>query len=156
MSIPRRIIVPTAPDAILSPNRNAKWGYREKRAARESLQVASKYAALETARMGCIEQQVRVTACICWPYRRQRMDLDNLGAMLKGMWDGFTNAGLWRDDRQMMALTVTQERLDRAGNANWPGGCIVVDIEEVQENADGTLELPTEDDLFSHRVGETE
>ena len=59
------------------------------------------------------------------------MDLDNLGAMLKGLWDGFTNAELWRDDRQMQSLTVTQERLDKPGNASWPGGCVVVDIEEV-------------------------
>ena len=41
------------------------------------------------------------------------------------------NAELWRDDRQMVSLTVTQERLDRSGNAQYPGGCIRVDIEEV-------------------------
>ena len=119
------------PDAILGPNRNAKWGYRDKRKAREELQTAAKYAALETARLGRIEGPVRVEACICWPTGRQRMDLDNLGAMLKGLWDGFTNAELWRDDRQMQSLTVTQERLDKPGNASWPGGCVVVDIEEV-------------------------
>lgn len=71
-----RIVVPTVPDAILGPNRNAKWGYRDKREARETLQSAAKYAALETARLGRIEGQVRVTACICWPAKRQRMDLD--------------------------------------------------------------------------------
>lgn len=27
-------------------------------------------------------------------------------------------------------LTVTQSRLDKAGNATYPGGAIVVDIEE--------------------------
>ena len=28
-------------------------------------------------------------------------------------------------------MSIEQERLDKAGNANWPGGAIVVDIEEV-------------------------
>lgn len=126
-----RIIVPTVPDAILGPNRNAKWGYRDKREARETLQHAAKYASLETARLGRIEGRVRVSACICWPTGRKSMDLDNLGAMLKGMWDGFTNAELWRDDRQMVSLTVTQERLDRAGNATYPGGAIIVEITQI-------------------------
>jgi len=46
--------------------------------------------------------------------------------------DGLTDAGVWWDDRSIERLTVTQSRLDKVGNATYPGGAIVVDIEEVQ------------------------
>lgn len=130
-AVVRRVIVPGVPASVLSPNRVAKHGYYEKREARRELQHAAWAAALEAREDTPIPGRLKVSACICWPKGVPKKDLDNLGAMLKGLWDGFTDAGYWRDDRQMVSLTVTQERLDKAGNAAWPGGCVVVDIEEV-------------------------
>lgn len=133
----RRVIVPTVPDAVLSPNRVAKYGFHAKRRARAELQRAAWAAALEAREENPIEGDLRVTARILWPPGARRKDLDNLGAMLKGCWDGFTDAAFWVDDRQMVSLTVTQDRLDKAGLVSYPGGCVVVDVEQVSDDAEG-------------------
>lgn len=132
VSSTRRVIVGCVPDAVLSPNRQAQHGFYLKRRARADLQRVAWAAALEARDNNPIEGNLKVRACICWPKGRQRMDMDNLSSMLKGAFDGFTDADYWHDDRQIVELTVTQARLDAAGNANWPAGCIVVDIEALE------------------------
>ncbi len=129
VAVIRRVIIPVVPDGILSPNRSARYGYRAKEKARKELRRAAWVAALELREDNPLGGKLRVKACVCWPKGVARKDLDNLGAMLKGCWDGFTDADYWHDDRQIVELTVTQDRLDKAGNANWPAGCIVVDVE---------------------------
>jgi Holliday junction resolvase RusA-like endonuclease len=126
----RRVIVPAVPDPVLSPNRQAKYGYRAKRRAREELQRVAWAAALEAREDTPLAGKLKVRACVMWPKGSSRKDLDNLGAMLKGCWDGFTDAAYWQDDRQIVELTLTQDRLSKAGNLDYPGGCITVDIEE--------------------------
>jgi len=133
----RRVIVPTVPDGVLSPNRSAKYGFHAKRRARAELQRAAWNPYLEAREENPLEGDLRVTARILWPPGARKKDLDNLGAMLKGCWDGFTDAAFWVDDRQMVALTVTQDRLDKAGRVSYPSGCVVVDVEQVSDDGEG-------------------
>jgi Holliday junction resolvase RusA-like endonuclease len=127
----RRVLVPGVPDAVLSPN--ASWGvhWGTKARARNRLGKAAWAAALQARPEVPISEPVKVTARICWPSRRQIMDDDNAAACLKRMWDAFTQAGMWEDDRLMRLQPIQQEKLDKEGLLTWPGGVIVVDIEEV-------------------------
>ena len=67
-----------------------------------------------------------MTISVYWPRKRRRHDLDNALAMTKAATDGLTDAGVFDDDRQIVAIHVSQ---DRAG-PDYPCGCIVFDIEE--------------------------
>jgi Holliday junction resolvase RusA-like endonuclease len=129
-AVVRRVVVPCVPDSVLSPNRQARHGYWAKRQARAELQRAAWAAALDAREELPLAGKLKVRACVLWPKGIPRKDLDNLGAMLKGCFDGFTDAGYWQDDRQIVELTLTQGRLDKRGNVEWPGGCITVEIEE--------------------------
>lgn len=124
-----RIIVPMCPPEELNPNARVHW--RPYRRASGALRTAAKYAALADGPIDLIAGRVDVSIRVCWPKRRRVLDADNALASCKAALDGLTDAGVWRDDRQMRRVTVEQERLDRAGNATYPGGCIVVEIEEV-------------------------
>ncbi len=62
--------------------------------------------------------RVRVTIEASPPDRRRR-DLDNL---LKAPLDALTHAGLWCDDEQIDALTITREPVQ-------PGGRIIITVE---------------------------
>lgn len=127
-----RIIVPQVPDAALSPNasRYQHWGTKT-RARDEFARSAWAVCYDAVAQSKPIAGPVKVTARICWPRGRKRMDADNASATLKAMLDAFTKARLWQDDKQIRELDVQQERLDAVGNATWPAGCIVVDVQEI-------------------------
>ena len=130
-AIALRIIVPQVPDRALSPNasREQHWGTKTK--ARNELARSAWAVAYDVRPENAIEGPVDVTARICWPRGRKRMDTDNAIACLKAMLDAFTKAGIWQDDKQIRTLDVQQERLDLAGNAAYPGGCIVVEIIQI-------------------------
>lgn len=126
-----RVIVPDVPDAVLSPNAREHWAKRAK--ATKALRTATWAAAIRDGSVTPIRGPVRMTACIYWPKHRQRMDADNAAACLKGLIDGLTDARVWLDDRQLVASpVVTQERLARDARGNYPGGCVVVEIEAVE------------------------
>lgn len=126
----RRVTVPMCPPEELNPNARVHW--RPYRRASGALRTAAKYAALEHGRAEPITGRVDVLVRVCWPKRRRTLDADNALASCKAALDGLTDAGVWRDDRQMRRVSVEQERLDKAGNTAWPGGCIVVEIQEVR------------------------
>ena len=125
----RRVIVPMCPPEELNPNSRVHW--RPYRRASGALRTAAKYAALEHGGTDPIVGRVDVSIRVCWPKRRRVLDADNALASCKAALDGLTDAGVWQDDRQMRRVSVEQEKLDKAGNAMYPGGAIVVDIEEV-------------------------
>ena len=58
-------------------------------------------------RQACSIAVVRLHAF--WPTVR-RMDADNLLATMKAAFDGFTDAGLWTDDRQVAFLPSQQSK----------------------------------------------
>ena len=126
-----RIIVNGVPSAALSPNASRMQHWGTKTRARNELAFSAWAAAYDVRPEEPIEDPVSVTVRVCWPKGRKRMDVDNLTACLKPMLDAFTRSKIWNDDKQVQQLDVQQERLDKAGLANWPGGCVVVDIEEV-------------------------
>jgi Holliday junction resolvase RusA-like endonuclease len=70
----------------------------------------------------------RATVQVTWPDRRRR-DLDNLLASTKAYWDGFTDAGVWRDD-SLVTWILPPARVDKQAAG------VVVTIEPIAEGDD--------------------
>ena len=118
------IRLPVCPDAVLSPNGREHW--REKAKSVKQLREIAYYWALKamwaqdwSTALG----PVTVRATIGWSKGRKRMDPSNVGITLKPVWDGFEDAGLYVNDKQVTVESVDQER-DKDGV-----GYIVVDLE---------------------------
>ncbi len=118
------IRLPVCPDAVLSPNTRCHW--RRKAAAVKQLRQIAYYWALQamwaqdwSTALG----PVTVRATIGWSKGRKRMDPTNLADMLKPVWDGFQDAEIYANDKQVTVGSVEQER-DPAGV-----GYIVIEVE---------------------------
>lgn len=61
-------------------------------------------------------------------------DTINLPAMLKGYFDGFTDAGVWQDDRQVRSLEVVQHSGEYTRQV-YPRGFLIFSIREVLDSA---------------------
>lgn len=117
------IRIPMCPDAELSPNRRCHW--RRKAAATKALRQAAYYigvSSMWSQEWETATGPVTARATIGWAKGRKRMDPTNLADMLKPVWDGFQDAGIYVNDKQVTVESVTQER-DPEG---W--GFIVVEI----------------------------
>lgn len=68
----RRVIVPTVPDGVLSPNRVAKYGFHAKRRARAELRRAAR-AAKALADMGCTLHDIATLQCCTVETVRRRL-----------------------------------------------------------------------------------
>jgi Holliday junction resolvase RusA-like endonuclease len=68
---------------------------------------------------------------VLWPKHRRICDADNALASVKAACDGLTDAGVWQDDRQIVRMSIEQEKLDKQGRVVYPQGAVVFDIEEV-------------------------
>ena len=124
----RRVIVPGVPDPELSPNARVHRMVRARKVKqfRETAGWAAKAAAPDSPITG----PVRVIATICWPKGRKRHDADNAVSLCKPLFDGLSGI-IWQDDRQIVELSVRQDKLTDAGRDLYPYGAVVVDIEEV-------------------------
>ena len=122
----RRVIVPSCPADVLSPNARAHWS-RKNRAAQDYRALA-KYAALQDGPLDPLLGPLSVEVRVLWPARRRKADADNALASVKAAVDGLTDAGVWGDDRQIVRMSIEQEKLDKVGRAQWPNGAVVFDI----------------------------
>lgn len=111
------IEVPGTPDRKL--NANTRIDRRRSGDERRAIRGAAKYAAIDA--MATLPDDrpvfhgpVRVYPVIGWEKGRQKLDGDNALYCLKSVWDGFTDAGVWGDDRYTIFDPVVQER-DPAG-----------------------------------------
>ena len=127
-----RVIVPMVPGSECSQNDRSHWSKRSK--AVRALRKAAWVAALNERPLVALSGPVEVTAVICWPKGRKKMDPTNAVGSCKGLIDGFTDAGWWLDDDRVQ-LRVDQQRTwgewgKEAGHL-YPGGCVTLDIEAV-------------------------
>ncbi len=105
------VTLPLCPDAVLSPNSRAHW--RTRAAAVKSLRHAAWASATAAVWMAVWETAtgpVTVRATIGWGKGRKRMDQTNLADMLKPVFDGFEDAGVYVNDKQITACVIEQER----------------------------------------------
>lgn len=131
VTMTHRLVLGMALDPLLSPNARAHWAKRHKHGA--TARETAGWLAREQRPVRPLSGPLAVSVTICWAGQRGRLpDADNALAMCKPVLDGLTDAGVWWDDRSIERLTVRQERLDRVGNATWPGGCIVIDVQEIE------------------------
>lgn len=100
------------PPYALSPNSRTHWGTRARLIAQ--CRGEAKWRALEAlgyeynlVPLFPAGTVVRITAGAYRPKGRQRMDDDNFKATCKAYLDGFTDAGVWADDRQARWGEVT-------------------------------------------------
>lgn len=129
-----RVIVPVVPDSECGPNFHGNHWKRSKAVKR--LRMAAKVSGLEHRPLVALTGPVEVTAVICWPRGRKRMDPTNAVGSLKGLVDGLTDSGWWLDDNHVQ-LRVDEQRAwsewgKEAGHL-YPGGCVILDIESEGE-----------------------
>jgi Holliday junction resolvase RusA-like endonuclease len=129
VGVVRRVIVPSCPDERLSPN--ARVHRMERYRVARDYRALAKYAALQDGPVTPMMGPVSVTVRVLWPKRRKLNDADNALASCKAALDGLVDAGILGDDRQVRRMTIEQEKLDKAGNVQWPAGCVTFDFEEV-------------------------
>ena len=147
VTMTHRLVLGMALDPLLSPNARAHWAKRHKHGA--SARREAGWLAKEQRPAHPLTGPLAVSVTICWAGKRGRLpDADNALAMCKPALDGLTDAGVWGDDRQIEQLTVRQERLDAVGRAQYPSGCLVIDVEAApwpcpgvrgRDRADGAL-----------------
>jgi Holliday junction resolvase RusA-like endonuclease len=123
-----RIVIPGNPDRVLSPNRRAHWSQKAlaTKRLREWAYWPARQAVIESDDpIPIFAGAVRVKPTIAWGKGRKRMDGDNALGCLKPVWDGFTDAGFWGDDRYVIFEPVEQIR-DPEGV-----GYVAVEVEAV-------------------------
>ena len=131
MSDTYRVIVPGVPSTSLSPNARVHWRVkaRDTKQAREAARWCA--VAVLDGRKPFGSDPVDVRVRVLWPKGRKTMDPTNLAASLKATVDGLTDAGAWRDDNRVQIVDVEQVpygKQDKGTRANWPGGCVVLDL----------------------------
>jgi Holliday junction resolvase RusA-like endonuclease len=104
------VTIPMVPPAALTPNRAyRRGGWQPRRAAAAMLRHATWACAVNLRPEEPMVGQMMVSAVIRWPKGRRRLDYDAAVAVLKPVLDGLTDAGWWRDDRQVAGIVVQQE-----------------------------------------------
>lgn len=129
-----RTTVGCVPDADLSPNARTHHMVRARK-IRQLRQFVG-WSARVDAPARPIEGPVAMTVTIGWPKRRPGMDLDNATSCLKGPIDGIVDAGFLVDDKQIVALTVRQQKWSEwKDSGGWlhPQGLMAFEIEEVEQ-----------------------
>lgn len=106
------VTVPIAPPSDLLPNkRHRRGGLYKGIAAAQDSRAAAKYAAMNVANGSTISGPVHLTIHVAFGYKRVTPDLDGTISAVKPMIDGLADAGLIRDDDQIVKITATQEKL---------------------------------------------
>ncbi|MCC6314196.1 MAG: hypothetical protein IT337_09275 [Thermomicrobiales bacterium] len=106
------IVVPGTPDADLSLNGRVHWAKRSR--LTKQLRGTARRAAEGVIGCGLVDPvfdgPVRVRSVIAWEPYRKTVDGDNASGLLKPIMDGFSDANLWRDDRQCVFEPIEQQR----------------------------------------------
>jgi Holliday junction resolvase RusA-like endonuclease len=117
------IRLPLCPDVELSPNHRGHW--RRKAASVKRMRQIAYYMGVQSMwsqDWSTATGPVTVRATIGWAKGRKRMDPTNVEITLKPVFDGFEDAGIYVNDKQVTVESVSQER-DPAGF-----GYIVVEV----------------------------
>lgn len=128
------IKIPMDPPRACSPNYRQHW--RGRHAATKAFRTAAFWAAAKEV-WNLIELiddpswfvgPVAVTARIGWSKGRKTMDPTNAAGSLKPAIDGLQDCLIFKDDKQVVSLSVTQER-DKEGR-----GYVVLEVQPMEEN----------------------
>jgi Holliday junction resolvase RusA-like endonuclease len=130
-----RVVLGCVPDAEIGPNGRLHPMARARKV--RQLREFVGWSARESAPAEPMTGPVVLRIAVGWPKGRRRHDDDNLVGLMKAVVDGMTDAGWWRNDRQVtIARPIEQQRwTDWRENGGWlyPAGCMTIDIEEVTE-----------------------
>lgn len=131
MSEPVYFIVKAVPALCLNPNRSRSHHWTDLSRAIAALRESACWDIREMGRPRTFEGPVDVWACICWPSRKRLLkDTHNCFVMLKPVWDGMTDAGVWLDDDQVTVRGVEQFVMTKIERLHYPNGCIVVAVQK--------------------------
>lgn len=126
------VTVPMAPDRLLFPNKQGKslhWATRSKH-RKISREAAYKAASLLHQKHK-ITSPVVLTIHAMYGSRRRLPDLDASISACKPMIDGLVEAGLLLDDRQMVKIVATHERVAKESPVAKDGQTVIT-IEEAE------------------------
>lgn len=127
MDEPVYFIVKSVPDLCLNPNRSRRAHWAALANAIASLRQSTCYDVHEQGFPRKLIGPLDAWACICWPAANRRLtDGHNATMMLKPVWDGLQDAGLYDDDKQLTVIRVEQYVLTKSERAHYPRGCIVL------------------------------
>lgn len=122
-----------------SAGQNSGHHWREKADERRRNRTMGKMIAVDAMarlpHMGRLEGLCRMEVIAYSPMGDAHVhDTINLPAMLKGYFDGFTDAGVWEDDRQVRSLEVVQHSGEYTRRV-YPRGFLIFSIREVLDSA---------------------
>lgn len=122
-----------------SAGQNSGHHWREKADERRRNRMMGKMVAVDAMarfpHMGRLEGPCHMTVDAYSPMDDAHVhDTINLPAMLKGYFDGFTDAGVWEDDRQVRSLEVVQHSGEYTRQV-YPRGFLIFSIREVLDSA---------------------
>ncbi len=106
-----RMVIPTAPDSSLLPNRAyRRGGFHQRIESARDLRTMASIIARSSAPPRPLIGPIQIDAKIIWPRRRKYVDFDAAVASLKPVLDGCTDASWWIDDSQVTGMTVVQDK----------------------------------------------
>lgn len=109
MIMERTVIIPSTPNAGLSPNSREDW--RKKARLVQQARYLAKMSALEQyGGVKPLRAPVMLHAVIAWEARRKFMDVTNAIASMKSFEDGLVDSGIMSDDRGVLGWTLEQVR----------------------------------------------
>ena len=136
-----RVVIGCVPDADLGSNGRAHWAVKARKA--KALRQFVYYSTREDAPEQPMTGPVQLTISVGWPKGRKRHDDDNMVTLCKSLVDGMTDAGYWRNDRQVtIRRPIDQQpwsQWEKQGGWLYPHG--VISVEVICDNS--TNEMPT-------------
>ena len=126
------VTIPMAPDSRLFPNKQGKslhWATRS--SARRKSREAACAAAEKVKPRRPIANDVICTIHAVYGHRRRVPDIDASISACKPFIDGLADAGVIRDDRQIVKLIGTHEKMVQKKGGKLPGRTIIT-IEEMK------------------------
>ena len=127
-----RITVPMAPDSRMFPNKAGKsLHWQTRRSARAKSREAGYKAAKKCKPPKPIAGPVVCTIHAEYGYRRRVPDLDATVSACKSFIDGLTDAGIFLDDKQIVKIIATHQKMVVPKGEKWPG-LTTITIEEVK------------------------
>lgn len=126
------ITIDMAPDRRLFPNQAGKsLHWRTRSSARRKSREAACAAAEKVRPKKPIGHDVICTIHADYGYRRRIPDLDATVSAAKPFLDGLTDAGIFRDDRQIKKIIATHGRMEQKKGGQLPGRTVIT-IEEMK------------------------
>ncbi len=111
----------------LMPGANSRCHWRVRhRAAKHDRNVAATLATAGMREFASWKHVEGAALTVTWRGRGRLPDPDNIGGRTKSYIDGFTDAGVWKDDSVVRSITFRTERVARNCDK-----AIVIDIRRV-------------------------